>query len=301
MTDITRQTFGIEIETVGKTIYETATIVGNLFGTNVTYVGGGYNKHTVIDNDNKVWTFMSDASLSGGYHSCEVVSPILSYDEIEKLQSVVRALRQGGCKADASCGIHVHVGTTEVENLGKYFKNLTNIVETHFELLVRSLKIRSGRIRWCQQNPAFQLRINKKSVKTENDVAKLWYNLNDESFLEGAKNQHYHSSRYHLLNLHSYFQNKGVEFRAFNGTMHAGEIKAYVLLCLAINTQAINKSFVSKQNVETGINDAFAMNSWLYNLGLAGDEFKNARKHLIKHLTGNLAYKNGSNTVREVA
>ena len=37
---------------------------------------------------------------------------------------------------------------------------------------------------------------------------------------------HYNSSRYHGSNIHATFTKGTVEFRLFNGTLHAGEIKA---------------------------------------------------------------------------
>ncbi len=59
---------------------------------------------------------------------------------------------------------------------------------------------------------------------------------------------HYDQTRYHMLNLHSFFEGKGVEFRLFQfdnfnpdapagkkGGLHAGQLKAYVQLCLAMN------------------------------------------------------------------
>ena len=45
---------------------------------------------------------------------------------------------------------------------------------------------------------------------------------------------HYDKSRYHLLNLHAAFSTERpahtIEFRAFNGTLHAGEVKSYICL-----------------------------------------------------------------------
>ena len=127
MTEIKKQTFGVEIETVGKNRRDTAQIVADLFNTTKSYEGGSYDMYIVRDIQGRKWSFMRDGSLSSSA-SCEVVTPVLNYDDIEMLQEVVRTLRANGCKADYSCGIHVHVGTDEVEDFGRYVKNLTNIV-----------------------------------------------------------------------------------------------------------------------------------------------------------------------------
>ena len=52
--------------------------------------------------------------------------------------------------------------------------------------------------------------------------------------------KHYHSSRYHFLNLHSFFTgNHTVELRGFNSELHAGKIRSYIVLALALNNQAL--------------------------------------------------------------
>lgn len=43
-------------------------------------------------------------------YSCELVSPILTYDEdINSLQELVRILRKAKGLTNSSCGIHVHL------------------------------------------------------------------------------------------------------------------------------------------------------------------------------------------------
>ena len=42
-------------------------------------------------------------------YRCEVVTPILQYEDITDLQEVIRALVKKGAMANSSCGIHVHV------------------------------------------------------------------------------------------------------------------------------------------------------------------------------------------------
>jgi hypothetical protein len=81
-----------------------------------------------------------------------------------------------------------------------------------------------------------------------------------------------------------------VEFRLFNGTVHAGKIKAYIQLCLAIGAQALNQSCASRRKTVTE-NEKYTFRTWLLRLGLIGDEFKTARGHLLEHLDGCIAWK----------
>ena len=107
---------------------------------------------------------------------------------------------------------------------------------------------------------------------------------------ESRRDQHYDDSRYHCLNLHSVFQKGTVEFRLFNGTLHAGKIKAYIQFCLAIGAQALNQSCASRRKTQTS-NEKYTFRTWLLRLGLNGEEFATARQHLLANLPGCIAWK----------
>ena len=98
------------------------------------------------------------------------------------------------------------------------------------------------------------------------------------------------STRYHALNLHSVFNKGTVEFRLFNSTLHAGEVKSYIQLCLAISHQALIQKSASHTRTQSS-NEKYTFRTWLLRLGLIGDEFKTAWTHLLKNLDGNIAWK----------
>ena len=108
-----------------------------------------------------------------------------------------------------------------------------------------------------------------------------------------GSSEHYHSSRYHALNLHSVFQKGTVEFRMFNSTLHAGKVKTYIQLSLAICSQALTQKKASYERTVSA-NEKYTFRTWLLRLGMIGDEFKTARKHLLEHLDGNIAWKDPS-------
>ena len=114
---------------------------------------------------------------------------------------------------------------------------------------------------------------------------KIWYNGRDESHI------HYSQTRYRALNLHSVWQKGTVEFRCFNSTTHAGKVKAYIQLCLAISHQAKSQAGATRRHTET-TNAKYTFRTWLLRMGLIGDEFKTARLHLLKNLSGNIAWRN---------
>ena len=43
----------------------------------------------------------------------------------------------------------------------------------------------------------------------------------------------------------------------------------------------------------------YSFRVWLLNLGLIGEEFKNCRTHLLKHLTGNIAWRHPEDAIAQ--
>ncbi len=295
------QHFGIEIEMTGITRSKAASLMATFFGTGSKYhAGGAYDTYIAEDEQGRKWKAMNDSSLipekkvggrtmnaSTNYRT-EVVSPILSYDDIPKLQELIRTLRKAGAFANSSCGIHIHVGAERFTP--KTLRNLVNVFYSKEDLIYRALHIDLSRERrYCRKtNAQFLEELNKKRPTTMAKFADLWY-------MEApyGRNMHYNSSRYHGLNLHATFTKGTVEFRLFNGTLHAGEIKAYIQFCLAVTHQALTQKKASARKTETD-NEKYAFRCWMLRLGLIGDEFKTCRHHLLKNLTGNAAWRHAA-------
>jgi hypothetical protein len=225
-------------------------------------------------------------------YSVELVSPICKYEDIETIQEIVRKLRAAGAIANASCGIHVHVDASH--HNANTLRNITNIMASKEDLIYKALQVNVARERsYCKKvEQSFLEELNRKKPKTLEDVSRIWYNGND------GRHEHYHNSRYHCLNLHSVFQKGTIEFRLFNGTTHAGKIKAYIQLCLAISHQALTQRCASRAKTQS-TNEKYTFRTWLLRLGLIGDEFKTARLHLLEHLDGCIAWKDPQQAERQ--
>ena len=105
------QTFGIEIETTGLGRQPTAEVIAKYFGTTAQYIGAHLDDWKIPMPDGRRWTVESDGSVTDP--SAEVVSPVCRWEDIEMVQTVVRALRKAGAKVDSTCGIHIHIGLGE--------------------------------------------------------------------------------------------------------------------------------------------------------------------------------------------
>jgi len=286
------QNFGIEIEMTGLTRSAAARIIAGYFGTEAIHIGGGYDSYTVRDEQGRQWKVMSDASIhcygrngqpANRSYSVEFVSPICRYEDIETIQEIVRKLRAGGARINDSCGLHLHVNAAS--HTPKTLRNLVNIMASKEDLLYKALKVQVDREHYCQKaDTRFLDRLNEQKPKTMDEVERLWYNG------PSGRHHHYDDTRYHALNLHSVFSKGTVEFRLFNSTLHAGEIKSYIQLCLAISHQALIQKGASRARTHSD-NEKYTFRTWLLRLGMIGDEFKTARLHLLKNLDGNIAWK----------
>ena len=266
------QTFGIEIETTGLGRRGTAEAIARFFGTTARYVGAHLDDWKVPMPDGRHWTVEKDGSVTDP--SAEVVSPVCRWEDIEMVQKVVRALRNAGAKVDSSCGIHIHVGLGS--HTPKTLRNLVNIVNAKEDLLTMALGITPERRgRWCKPvDPEFLRKLNSIKPKTMEDFARVWYTYSGGTF---SPERPAHT----------------IEFRAFEATLHAGKIKAYIQLCLAISAQALAAGAASPRRPETD-NPKYTFRCWLLRLGFIGDEFATAREHLLKSLPGNAAWRQAS-------
>jgi hypothetical protein len=271
--------FGIEIETVGLSRAHLAAVIAT--ATGATVAASDYST-TKLSNG---WTVCRDGSLSGGENSGEIVSPILTYADIETMQNIVRAVRKAGARVDHSTGIHVHVDGSKLD--ARTIAILAKTVYKHEALLEKALQVSEARrARYCKPVPAEFVAAMAKPPKSMDQVRDAWY-------ARGGAPTRYDSTRYYGLNLNSFFYRGTVEFRYFNGTLHAGEVKSYVQLCLAFVAKALDAKGGAngKQRPFVFETSKYDFRCTLLKLGLIGDEFETARLHLTKHLGGSAAWK----------
>lgn len=137
MIDFKQLKFGVEIETTGKSRMVVAKAIQSVVGGEIEHVGQpSYDPHNITDLQGRVWSVVADGSLTDAPVSlrAEIVTPVLDYDDIPQLQSVVRAVREAGAKATQTCGCHIHVDGSLFD--GKTLANLVKIFYKQQELII---------------------------------------------------------------------------------------------------------------------------------------------------------------------
>lgn len=304
ISEMKNQTIGVEVEMNSITRQTAAKLAADFFGTGRfedTAYRNGYHTWSAWDADGREWKFQRDVSISGpDSEKTEMVTPILRYEDIETLQDLCRRLRKAGAKSDATrgCGVHIHIGANG--HTPQTLRNLANIMASHESLLADALRLDRGRMnRYCRTvDPDFLRVLNQRKPKTMAALADIWYRGNGADY---GRSQHYNDSRYHMLNLHATFTKGTVEFRLFqfdapdgvrrNG-IHAGQLKSYIQLCLALSQLAKDVRTASPKPQQNE-NPKYAMRTWLLRLGFIGEEFATARDFLTRNLDGDAAFRNG--------
>ena len=302
--EMKKQTIGVEVEMNSISRDKAARIASELFGTNRysnTAARNGYQTWSAWDAQGREWKFQKDVSITGpDSEKCELVTPILTYEDVELLQELIQSLRKAGAKSDATrcCGVHIHIGAKG--HTPQTLRNLANIMASHENLLASALHLDAYRIdRYCRTvDPRFLQKVNTRKPTTMAMLADIWYTSHDASY---GRSQHYNDSRYHMLNLHATFTKGTVEFRLFQfdaptadrkGGLHAGQLKSYIQLCLALSQMA-KEIRTASPKPQQNENPKYAMRTWLLRLGFIGDEFKTARDLYTKRLDGDAAFRGG--------
>ena len=302
--EMKKQTIGVEVEMNNITREKAARVAARYFGTHRyenTAGRNGYSTWSAWDAQGREWKFQKDVSIAGpDSEKCEMVTPILTYSDIETLQELIRQLRHAGAKSDATrgCGVHIHIGAKG--HTPQTLRNLANIMASHESLIADALNLDQGRMRrYCRTvDPRFLEQVNRRKPTTMTQLADIWYSSHDANC---SRSHHYNDSRYHMLNYHATFTKGTVEFRLFQfdestgerrGGLHAGQLKSYIQLCLALSqmAKAVKTASPKPQQNE---NPKYAMRTWLLRLGFIGDEFKTAREILTKRLAGDTAFRHG--------
>lgn len=297
-----KQRFGVEVEFTGITREMAARAVLEVVGGTISGPRrDAYYTRTIKDSFRRTWKIMRDSSISPKRNAgsdnideyrVEFVTPPLKYEDIETLQNIIRKFKEIGGVPHSSCGIHIHIDGTN--HTATSLRRMVNFMLSRQEIIYEALNIGSRKDRWCRPICKDLYNSMKKEVNLTKDKAEMiWYSEANDHYWGGVDHSHYNTTRYHALNLHSFFTKGTVEFRLFNSTLHAGKIKAYIQFCLALSAWAIESNdrivFRSVSGYTADKKVTLMYHILTNRLGLYGNEFKTCRLHMMKQLKENAA------------
>jgi hypothetical protein len=172
-----------------------------------------------LGTDKDSWHFEEDSSIvhRGGV---ELISPILSgFEGLIEAYRFFQLLGQiRGVRIDESCGFHVHHGVDLEYYKCTHVKELVRVVHAMEDYLY--LLIAQGRIAKDTCRPMDLDAEALLKVACENGCRKygcrlkeLWYSPENRYDSDSKRSERYDMTRYHGLNLHSYWYRSTIEFR----------------------------------------------------------------------------------------
>lgn len=203
--DAFKYTFGVEIETAGCDV--------NLFTALATAKGLSVYNHLHAyhgcHTDIPQFKLVPDSSISGA-NPAECVTPALdgTPEGFKSLKTCCDSLNASGARANRSCGLHVHIGASELSD-GHYinvFKNYQAL-----EAVIDTIVAPSRRhCQWCRSIRSYDF----STCRTKADVSTKMY-----------------GDRYHKVNPVAYSAHGTIEFRQHQGSTNFTKIKAWVTFC----------------------------------------------------------------------
>lgn len=188
----------------------------------------------------------SDGSVSTSMCSVEFVSPILSGPTGEDfIKKTVKSIRKNGVTVNSTCGMHVHVDTSEYDPESQDYQKLFGLYFA-FENILFSLVPKTRKTnRYCQPWRNFNMHedVNVTSftnTKNLHEFAQIFFDDSNSDFdelLEEHCDGKYNSIRYYALNFYCLLRSirngetPHVEFRHHSGTMNERKILEWVNLC----------------------------------------------------------------------
>jgi hypothetical protein len=288
---IRTQRFGLELEVIGITRKQAADAIQSVVGGNVQHEGGSYDAWAVTDQHARIWRVVSDGSLYDASYDqrVEMVTPPLTMNDMETLQEIIRRLRRAGARKSAHGGLHCHVDGHN--HTPKTIRNLVKVFNRLEKLIYLACGVQQNRLgQYCKPNEEdFVKRLDALRNPSERALNRAWFN--------GSYNPNphrYDNQRYHALNLNNIWrEHHTIEFRfgEVPDKLHAGKVKAFIVLCLALSAAALTSKGTTARRKKGGENPKYAFRVAMLNLGLIGAEFANVRKHLMANVPGNSAWK----------
>lgn len=295
-----KQKFGVEVEFTGISREMAANAVAEVLNSSSSDPEPVcYKTRKILDSQGRTWKIMRDSSIvplrKAGEadldeYRVEFVTPPLNYEDIETLQMIIRKFKELGGVPHSSCGIHIHVDGAN--HTATSLRRLVNFFFSRQEIIYDALAVGIRKEHWCRPVCEELLKKMKKEKNIDTrKVEEIWYSSANDHYPGGIDHSHYNTTRYHALNLHSFFQKGTVEFRLFNSTLHAGRIKAYIQFILALSAWSIESSdkivFRSMSGYTAEKKVTLMYNILTDRLGLYGNEFKTCRFHMMKQLRKN--------------
>ena len=178
MATIQQQNFGVEIEVAGVARHIIADAVADAVGGRVTATHrDGYDTTIITDPQGREWKIMNDGSIAvvNGQRGSEIVTPILTWDDIPLLKQVIRQVKAAGAIPHRSGSVHVHIDGQP--HTAESLSRLAKMIYKNEDLIFDALKVLpERRHRYTRpMDDGFIDKVAKRRPRSERRLNEYWF------------------------------------------------------------------------------------------------------------------------------
>ena len=236
----TQRTFGVEIETFGLKYsisagdrniiphYKITSRAANGQLLPQVFAGRGItlNGFSPEEPPYEAWSFVLDDTIKGAGGS-ELVSPILSGPKgLAQVYQALRLLQEfPEIQVNETCGFHVHHGVDPEKFGNRELFQLLRLVAIFEDYIYQLLPEDRRQTETCRPLEIDLYAWFKRdgSERKTPVVKNLWYSPENRDDPQAPRHRKMHPTRYHGLNLHSYWYRNTIEFRYYPSVLHHPE------------------------------------------------------------------------------
>lgn len=184
---------------------------------------------TLAKSQPKELGIAADGSLSDC--GIELQTPILAGKAGEDfIKSLTDQLEKLKFDVDKSCGLHIHLSGNDIAESAENLRKLWLFYFAFDDVLLAMLPKTRRTNNYClplKRNYAIGSVLQATNLKA---IEQLWYKTENEKEIEGAKKDHYNSSRYNGINFHCLLSEQHLEIRYHSGTTNFKKIMEWANL-----------------------------------------------------------------------
>ena len=184
------------------------------------------NGYAPSESPYEAWSFVLDDSIKGA-GGAELVSPILSgVKGLAQIYQAITLLREfPGILVNETCGFHVHHGVDPEKYGNPELFQLLRIVAIFESYIYHLLPENRRGADTCRplEIDLYEWFRRNGSKREAPLVKNLWYTPENRDDAKTPRQRRLHPTRYHGLNLHSYWYRGTVEFRYYPSVLEQPE------------------------------------------------------------------------------
>jgi len=155
---------------------------------------------------------------------------------------------------------------------GRTLRNLVNMIYSKQYLIKKAFELEDNIV-----EEDFAIGINEVKIETLEDFKTALEDIGERS----------------CPGIEFDFYDKTITFKFLQGEENTEKIKVYKQF-VSILSESAKKLKYASAKVKPTDNEKYTFRTWLLRLGMIGDEYKVARKELLKNLSGNGAFRKGN-------